>query len=153
MQHAGMWMDPNDTRMKWKQHTEKRKRIAAHWSQDSFFEHLDVSHPREPRVVKWITRFLCTSEWSHVVIKVASYVALSPVKLAADSAASTVMVNQPSVGAWELDPSLVEATLVGGSNAENIAIDFERAVAAYLPLTVCVRQLDESTYFAAENLF
>ena len=38
------------------------------------------------------------------------------------------------------------ATLVSGSNAENIAIDFERTVAGHLPLTVCIRRLDESTY-------
>ena len=27
VQHAGVWMDPNDAGTKWKQHTERRKRI------------------------------------------------------------------------------------------------------------------------------
>ena len=39
-------------------------------------------------------KFLCTN----VVITIASFLALSPVMLAADSVASTVMVDQPSVG-------------------------------------------------------
>ena len=47
----------NDTGPKWKQHTERQKWIAAHGTQDSFFEHLDESsHPQEPRVDTWMTR-------------------------------------------------------------------------------------------------
>ena len=82
--------------------------------------------------------FLYTSP--HVVTKMASFLALSPVLLAADSVASTVMVDHPSVGVSRVDPGLVVATEVGGSNAKNVAIDPKRAVAAYLPLTVCIRR-------------
>ena len=76
----------------------------------------------------------------------ASFLAVPPVLLAADSVASTVVVDQPSVGVRKVDPNLVVAALVSGSNAENIAIDFARAETAYLPLIVCIRWLDESTY-------
>ena len=80
---------------------------------------------------------------SRVVIRTASFLALQMVLLAADSVASAVLVEQPSVGVLRVDPSLEVATLVSGSNAENIATDFERAVATNLPLTVSVRRLDE----------
>ena len=38
------------------------------------------------------------SEWSHVVIQIAPFFALPSFVLAADSVASTVLVDQPSVG-------------------------------------------------------
>ena len=44
------------------------------------------------------------------------------------------------------------AAVVSGSNAENISIDFQRAVAAYLPLTINNWRLDESTYVGPNNL-
>ena len=90
--------------------------------------------------------FPARSAWSHVVVWIASFLAVPPVLLAADSVASTVVVDQPSVGVRKVDPNLVVAALVSGSNAENIAIDFARAETAYLPLIVCIRWLDESTY-------
>ena len=92
-----------------------------------------------------MTLFPAQSEWSHVVVWIASFLTLPPVLLAADSVASTVVVDQPSAGVSKEDPHLVMAALVSGSNAENIAIDFELAVTAYLPLSVCVLWLDEST--------
>ena len=42
--------------------------------------------------------FLAQSEWSHVVVWIASFLALPPVLLAADSVSTKVLVDQPSVG-------------------------------------------------------
>ena len=43
VQRVDMWMDPNDAGLMGEQHTERRKKVAAHWPQDSFFEHLGES--------------------------------------------------------------------------------------------------------------
>ena len=52
VQHAGMWMDPNDAGRKLERHTERRKRSTAQWPPD-LFEHLGGSgRPWEPRAVK-----------------------------------------------------------------------------------------------------
>ena len=45
-----------------------------------------------------MTLFLAHSEGSHVVVWIASLLALPPVLLAAESVARTVMVDPPSVG-------------------------------------------------------
>ena len=49
----------NETRTRNGNNTQRRSRIAAHWTEDSFFQHLDGrSQPRKPHVVTWMTRFL-----------------------------------------------------------------------------------------------
>ena len=50
------------------------------------------------RVVMWMTLLPAQGEWSHVIVWIASFLSLPPVLLAADSVASTVLVDQPSVG-------------------------------------------------------
>ena len=72
-----------------------------------------------------MTLFPAQSEWSHVVVWIASFLALPPFLLAADSVAGTVVVDQPSAGVSKEDPHFVMAALVSGSNAENIVIDFK----------------------------
>ena len=68
----------------------------------------------------WMTLFPAQSEWSHVVVWIASFLALRPVLLAADSVASTVCGSTSRALACEkVDPNLVVAALVGGSSREH----------------------------------
>ena len=103
VQHAGVWMDPNDGKMKMGTTPQeaKKKELPLAGLRDSFYDRLrslggwpqgiTASHMDDPL-------FLPQREWSRVVVWIASFLALPPVLLAADSVASTVMVDQPSVG-------------------------------------------------------
>ena len=49
----------NKTRTRNGNNTQRRSKIAAHWTEDSFFQHLDGrSKPRKPHAVIWMTRLL-----------------------------------------------------------------------------------------------
>ena len=148
-------------------YTQRRSRIAAHWTEDSFFQHLDGrSQPHKPHVVIWMTRFLRvnghrSSELSlflnivvngHVLTALLlsllwSYSEFLFLRLGRSIFVFTgCAINQPRIDVEEVNPNFVMAPLICTPYAKRIVRDFEGTMHVNVPLSLGPRWLDKSAY-------
>ena len=147
----------NKTRTKNGNNTHKRSRIAAHWTEDSFFQHLDGrSQPRKPHAVIWMTRllrvnghrsaelfpFLTVVVNGHVLIALLlsllwSYSEFLFLRLGRSIFVITgCAINQPRTDVEEVHPNFLMAPLICTPDAKRIVRDFEGTIHANMPLSL-----------------
>ena len=147
--------------------TQRRSRIAAHWTEDSFFQHLDRrSQPRKPHAVTWMTRLLRvnghrSSELflfhtvvvnGHVLIALllSITVVVRPVPFPQTWSSIFVFtgcaINQPRIDVEGENPNFVMAPLICTPDAKRIVRDFEGTMHVNVPLSLGPRWLDKSAY-------
>ena len=133
---------------------QKRNRIAAHWPQDSFFEHLDGrSQPRKPRVVMWMTCPLHvnghrSSELFLFLTVVVRRVPL-PQTWSSIFVISGCAISRPRVDVEEVNPNFVVVALICTPDAKRIVRDFRHHACEYValqwPLASLVGSQDTNT--------
>ena len=130
--------------------TQRRNRIAAHWNQDSFFEHLDGrSQPRKPLVVIWMTCLLQVNGHKSSELSLFFTVVVRRVPLPQTWSSIFVItgcaINQPLTDMDVVNPNFVVAALICTPDAKRI-VTFEGTIHANVPLGLGPQWLDKSAY-------
>ena len=157
----------NKTRTRNGNNTQRRSRIAAHWTEDSFFQHLDGrSQPRKPHAAMWMTRLLRVNGHKsselflflnivvngHVLTALLlsllwSYSEFLFLRLGRSIFVITgCAINQPRIDVEGVNPNFVMAPLICTPDAKRIVRDFEGTMHANVPLSLEPRWLDKSAY-------